>query len=56
MTILSLGEPEREEWDRAHSAVEEGLNVISKQPNAPQQEPDAMNGLFALLCDALLAG
>lgn len=44
------------EWDRAHSAVEEGLNVVSKQPEAPQQEPHAVNGLIGMFCDALLAG
>jgi tetratricopeptide (TPR) repeat protein len=45
-----------QEWDRAHSAVEEGLNVISKIPDTPQQEPDAVNGLIGMFCDALLAG
>ncbi len=44
------------EWDRAHSAVEEGLNVVSRQPDAPRQEPYAVNGLIGMFCDALLAG
>ncbi len=44
------------EWDRAHSAVEEGLNVVSRQPDAPQQEPYAVNGLIGMFCDALLTG
>lgn len=45
-----------QEWDRAHSAVEEGLNVVSRQPEIPQQEPDAVNGLMGMFCDTLLAG
>ena len=45
-----------QEWDRAHSAVEEGLNVIGANPDAPQQEPDAVNGLMGMFCEALLAG
>jgi len=44
------------EQDRAHSAVEEGLNVVSRQPDAPRQEPYAVNGLIGMFCDALLAG
>ncbi|UCH63673.1 MAG: hypothetical protein JSU77_04290 [Fidelibacterota bacterium] len=90
--IVSLGEPEPEEWelrdtivrlereldqdpqavrywyllaksayaleerDRAHSAVEEGLNVVSRHPDAPRQEPYAVNGLIGMFCEALLAG
>ncbi|UCD39259.1 MAG: hypothetical protein JSW54_07235 [Fidelibacterota bacterium] len=45
-----------EEWDRAHSAVEEGLQVVSKYPDAPQHEPCAVNGLLGMFSEALLAG
>jgi len=47
---------ELEEWDRAHSAVEEGLKVISKQLDTPHQDPQAVNGLIGMFCDFLLIG
>ena len=44
------------ERDRAQSAVEEGLNMVSRQPDTPRREPDAVNGLIGMFCDALLTG
>ncbi len=45
-----------EEWDRANSAVEEGLTVMSRQPEAPYRDPQAVNGLIGMFCTALLVG
>ena len=52
-----LAEAAREikEWERANAAVEEGLKVVSTEPEIPQQEPRAVCGLIAMLCDSLLA-
>ncbi|MFC1618616.1 hypothetical protein ACFL45_01590 [Candidatus Neomarinimicrobiota bacterium] len=54
--IISLGEPEYEEWDRAHAAVEEGLSIVSKNVEAPHKDPQAVNGLIGMFCTSLLAG
>ncbi len=45
-----------EEWDRAHAAVEEGLNVVGRQPDVPRREPMAVSGLMGMLCGSLLKG
>jgi len=44
------------EWDRASAAVEEGLNVVSRDPDVPRREPMAVSGLIGMLCNSLLAG
>lgn len=44
------------EWDRAHSAVEAGLSVLSHKPSTSGYEPFGVNGLMAMYCEALLIG
>lgn len=43
-------------WPRAHQAVEEGLNVISRRAEATYDEPDGANGLLGMFCESLLKG
>ena len=44
------------EWDRAHSAVEAGLSVLSKKSDASSYEPFGVNGLIGMYCEDLLIG
>ncbi len=41
-------------WQRAHQAVEEGLNVISRRADAALNEPDGVNGLIGMFCESML--
>ena len=43
------------DWERANAAVEEGLTVVSTEPDIPRLEPMAVCGLIAMLCESLLA-
>ena len=45
-----------QDWPKSHDAVEEGLNVISRQADTAFAEPDAANGLIGMFCEALLSG
>ncbi len=44
------------EWERAHSAVEAGLSVLSKKSDASGYEPFGVNGLIGMFCEDLLIG
>ncbi len=47
---------QRQDWQKSHDAVEEGLNVISRRAETAFAEPNAVNGLIGMFCEAMLSG
>ena len=45
-----------QDWQKSYDAVEEGLNLISRRTETAYAEPNAVNGLIGMFCEALLSG